>query len=62
MHNLVKEYTSINFTDFGDDIEAAKEAAIKALGFQSDGKDALSIQACSSVGHVLNEVRWKSPS
>ncbi|CAA6659165.1 unnamed protein product [Spirodela intermedia] len=56
MHNLVKEHTGINFTDFGDDVEAAKEAAIKALGIGSEDKDSLFIQTCPSVGHVLNEV------
>lgn len=62
MHNLVKEHTGINFADFGDDAEAAKEAAIKALGIGSEGKDSLFIQTCPSVGHVLNEVRRQNIS
>ncbi|MQL72006.1 hypothetical protein Taro_004336 [Colocasia esculenta] len=56
MHNLVKEHTGIDFSSFGDNVEAAKESAIKALGIGSAKKDDILIQSCPSVGHVLNEV------
>ncbi|KAI3938160.1 hypothetical protein MKW98_018716 [Papaver atlanticum] len=52
MHNLVKEATGIDFNELGNDVKVAKEVAIKALEI----KDRSSIEACSSVGHVLNEV------
>ncbi|ERN01851.1 hypothetical protein AMTRI_Chr06g175680 [Amborella trichopoda] len=56
MHNLVKEATGIDFSEMGDDVNAAKAAAITALGLASDNKDKFAIETCSSVGHVLNEV------
>ncbi|XP_078430040.1 lysyl-tRNA synthetase, class II isoform X2 [Wolffia australiana] len=56
MHNLVKEYTGVSFNDVGDDLEAAKAVAIKALGIGAEGKDGISIRNCPSVGHVMNEV------
>ncbi|MCL7044393.1 hypothetical protein MKW94_011170 [Papaver nudicaule] len=52
MHNLVKEATGIDFNELGNDVKAAKEVAIKAL----EVKDRSCIEACPSVGHVLNEV------
>ncbi|KAI3904359.1 hypothetical protein MKW92_024765 [Papaver armeniacum] len=52
MHNLVKEATGIDFNELGNDVKVAKEVAIKALQV----KDRSSIEACPSVGHVLNEV------
>lgn len=52
MHNLVKEATGIDFNELGNDVKVAKEVAIKAL----EVKDRSSIEACPSVGHVLNEV------
>ncbi|KAI3932818.1 hypothetical protein MKX01_031800 [Papaver californicum] len=52
MHNLVKEATGIDFNELGDDVKVAKEVAIKAL----EVKDRSSIEACPSVGHVINEV------
>ncbi|KAI3942227.1 hypothetical protein MKW92_027362 [Papaver armeniacum] len=52
MHDLVKEATGIDFNELGNDVKVAKEVAIKAL----EVKDRSSIEACPSVGHVLNEV------
>ncbi|ERM94064.1 hypothetical protein AMTR_s00010p00070490 [Amborella trichopoda] len=40
----------------GDDVNAAKAAAITALGLASDNKYKFTIETSSSVGHVLNEV------
>jgi len=57
MHNLVKEATGIDFTAFNNDVDAAKEAAMRALGIGPDKDDAL-IKMCPSVGHVLNEVSF----
>lgn len=56
MLNLVKEATGIDFNELGNDIKVAKEVALKALGIGHDSKDKSSIEACTSVGHVLNEV------
>ncbi|KAJ4958163.1 hypothetical protein NE237_025274 [Protea cynaroides] len=56
MHNLVKEATGIDFNGMRGDIEIAKEVALKALGVGHDSKEKYSIDACPSVGHVLNEV------
>ncbi|RVW48785.1 Lysine--tRNA ligase, chloroplastic/mitochondrial [Vitis vinifera] len=56
MLNLVKEATGIDFNELGTDIKVAKEVALRALGIGHDSKDKSSIEACTSVGHVLNEV------
>lgn len=56
MHNLVKESTGIKFTEFGNDLKLAKEVTLTTLGLVHDSKDKSSIEACPSVGHVLNEV------
>ncbi|CAM8967709.1 unnamed protein product [Rhodiola kirilowii] len=56
MHDLVKEATGVNFSQFGNDLEAAKEAASKALAIVRGTKDSSSLEMCSSVGHVLSEV------
>ncbi|XP_055819071.1 lysine--tRNA ligase, chloroplastic/mitochondrial [Solanum dulcamara] len=56
MHNLVREATGIDFKSFGDDLEAAKEHTRKAIDILGDDLDKSSIEACSSVGHLLNEV------
>ncbi|KAH6811292.1 Lysyl-tRNA synthetase [Perilla frutescens var. frutescens] len=56
MHNLVKEATGIDFTKFGDDLATAKEATLQTLAVGGDNKNKSSIEACPSVGHVLNEV------
>ncbi|XP_010276377.1 PREDICTED: lysine--tRNA ligase, chloroplastic/mitochondrial [Nelumbo nucifera] len=56
MHNLVKEFTGIDFNEIGNDVTIAKEVAIRALGSDHDSNDKSSIEACPSVGHVLNEV------
>lgn len=56
MHNLVKEATGIDFTKFGDDLTTAKDAVLQTLDISGDNKNKSSIEACSSVGHVLNEV------
>jgi lysyl-tRNA synthetase class 2 len=60
MHDLVQEATGVNFEEFSSSggLEAAKEAAIKAL--QSSSQDTRAeqgkIATAPSVGHVLNEV------
>ncbi|PHU08988.1 Lysine--tRNA ligase [Capsicum chinense] len=56
MHNLVREATGIDFQNFGDDLKAAKEHTLKAIDILGDDLDRNSIEACSSVGHLLNEV------
>ncbi|KAH6811293.1 Lysyl-tRNA synthetase, partial [Perilla frutescens var. frutescens] len=48
--------TGIDFTKFGDDLATAKEAALQTLAVGGDNKNKSSIEACPSVGHVLNEV------
>ena len=56
MHNLVKEASGIDFTEFGDNLEAAKEATLRTIGSSLEDKDKLAIGNCPSTGHVLNEV------
>ncbi|KAL3828858.1 hypothetical protein ACJIZ3_017660 [Penstemon smallii] len=56
MHNLVKEATGIDFNEFGNDLTAAKEAALQKQDVGLDNQTRSSINACPSVGHVLNEV------
>ncbi|MED6182557.1 Lysine--tRNA ligase, chloroplastic/mitochondrial [Stylosanthes scabra] len=56
MHNLVKEVSGIDFSEFGDDLEVAKKVTLGTLGNNLDAKDKASIEACQSVGHLLNEV------
>ncbi|GMY16217.1 lysine--tRNA ligase, chloroplastic/mitochondrial [Fagus crenata] len=56
MHNLVKEATGIDFSELGNDLTAAKEVTLRALGIDLDNKDKSSIEACPSVGHLLNEI------
>ncbi|XP_042014981.1 lysine--tRNA ligase, chloroplastic/mitochondrial-like [Salvia splendens] len=55
MHNLVKEATGIDFAMF-EDLTAAKEVALEMLNAGGDNQNKSSIEACPSVGHVLNEV------
>lgn len=56
MHNLVKEATGIDFHGLGNDLQAAKEVTLRDLGIDLDNKDKSSIEACPSVGQLLNEV------
>ncbi|KAL5212895.1 hypothetical protein ABZP36_023742 [Zizania latifolia] len=56
MHSLVKEGTGIDFNSFGEDVESAKNAVKGVLGIKTESSENISLQACSSVGHVLNEV------
>lgn len=56
MHNLVKEATGIDFNKFGEDLTAAKEVTLQTLDIGCDGQNKSSIEACPSVGHLLNEV------
>ncbi|KAI3688256.1 hypothetical protein L1987_81967 [Smallanthus sonchifolius] len=56
MHNLVKEATGIDFIELGNDLNALKEATFNALNMGPNNQDRHLIEACSSVGHVLNEV------
>lgn len=58
MHSLVKENTGIDFIELGNDLEVAKEVTLSTLGNKLDNKDKTSIEACQSVGHLLNEVDW----
>ena len=60
MHNLVKEATGIDFTAFRNDVDSAKEAAMRALGIgpENKNKDDAVIKMCPSMGHVLNEVSF----
>lgn len=60
MHNLVKEATKIDFSDFGDDLEMAKRVTLTTLGDGLDSKDKLAIGSCPSIGHLVNEVIHKS--
>lgn len=56
MHSLVKEATGIDFNSFGQDVESAKRAVRGLPGFVVGNSESTSLKACSSVGHVLNEV------
>lgn len=56
MHNLVKEATGIDFTEFGSDLNKAKDVTLSSLNMGSNNQEANSIRACQSIGHVLNEV------
>ncbi|CAN1294769.1 Lysine--tRNA ligase, chloroplastic/mitochondrial [Linum perenne] len=56
MHNLVKEATGIDFNQLGNDLTVAKEVSLKSLGPDLESKDRSAIEACASVGHLLNEV------
>ncbi|XP_074303714.1 lysine--tRNA ligase, chloroplastic/mitochondrial-like isoform X2 [Silene latifolia] len=56
MHNLVKEASGINFSEFGDNVKAAKEVTLTKLGNIFGDKEISAVSNCSSVGHVLNEV------
>lgn len=56
MHNLVKESTEIDFGELGNDLKVAKEVTLKTLRADLDSKDKVSIEACTSIGHLLNEV------
>ncbi|CAA0829024.1 Lysyl-tRNA synthetase- class II [Striga hermonthica] len=56
MHNLVQEATRIDFNEFGDDLTTAKQVVLETLDICRDNQIKSSIEACSSVGHMLNEV------
>ncbi|KFK38681.1 hypothetical protein AALP_AA3G146600 [Arabis alpina] len=56
MHNLVKEITGIDFNELGEDLTNAKDAVLLALQDVIEFKDKSGIRACSSLGHLLNEV------
>lgn len=58
MHNLVKEIAGINFNELGNDLDVAKQVTLQTLGKNLDNKDKGSIEACQTVGHLLNEVDW----
>ncbi|KAL8170903.1 hypothetical protein V2J09_022707 [Rumex salicifolius] len=55
MHNLVKEASGIDFSEFST-LEAAKEATLSNLGSRLEEKYKLAIKSSPSIGHVLNEV------
>ena len=56
MHNLVKEVTGIDLNELGNDLKVAKDIALRTLGPAVEGKDKSAIEACPSVGKLLNEV------
>ncbi|KAG9452639.1 hypothetical protein H6P81_005543 [Aristolochia fimbriata] len=56
MHNLVKEAIGIDFTQFGDDVKAAKDALFRSLQNGDGEGQEISVETCPSVGHILNEV------
>ncbi|KAG2272089.1 hypothetical protein Bca52824_066644 [Brassica carinata] len=56
MHNLVKEATGIDFSELGEDLGKAKDTVLVALQDVLEHKDKSGIGACSSLGHLLNEV------
>ncbi|CAA3026149.1 lysine--tRNA ligase, chloroplastic mitochondrial [Olea europaea subsp. europaea] len=56
MHNLVKEAIGIEFNKFGDDLNAAKKVVLETPDIVNDNQNKNLIEACTSVGHVLNEV------
>ncbi|KAJ3675676.1 hypothetical protein LUZ60_004718 [Juncus effusus] len=55
MHSLVKQETGIDFPVFGDDIQAAKQAAIEYFRAKNNNNIAV-LETCPSVGHLLSEV------
>lgn len=57
MHNLVKEATGIDFSELGEDLGKAKDTVLVALQDVLEHKDKSGIGACSSLGHLLNEVK-----
>lgn len=59
MHNLVKEVTGIDFNELGNDLRAAKEVTIRTIGTGIENKDKCSVEACKSVGNLLNEVNMR---
>ncbi|XP_076948131.1 lysine--tRNA ligase, chloroplastic/mitochondrial-like isoform X2 [Bidens hawaiensis] len=56
MHNLVKEATGIDINEFGNDLNALKEATFVKLNLGPNSQERHLIEACSSVGRVLNEI------
>lgn len=56
MHNLVKEATGIDFNNFRNDLNAAKQVTVSTLGVELDNKDKSAIEASPSLGNLLNEV------
>lgn len=56
MHNLVKEVSGIDFSEYGGDLKSAKEVTLTVLRDSLEDKDKFAIENCPSIGHVLNEV------
>ncbi|XP_076913716.1 lysine--tRNA ligase, chloroplastic/mitochondrial-like [Bidens hawaiensis] len=56
MHNLVKEATGIDINEFGNDLNALKEATFSKLNLGPNSQERHLIEACSSAGRVLNEI------
>jgi hypothetical protein len=56
MHSLVQEVTGIDFASFGDDIEAAKGAAMSYFEGHIERHDTGTIMKSPSIGHLVNEV------
>ncbi|XP_076918276.1 lysine--tRNA ligase, chloroplastic/mitochondrial-like [Bidens hawaiensis] len=56
MHNLVKEATGIDINEFENDLNALKEATFSKLNLGPNSQERHLIEACSSVGRMLNEI------
>jgi len=56
MHSLVQEVTGIDFASYGNDLEAAKAAAMSFFEGHIERHDTGTILKCPSVGHLVNEV------
>ncbi|KAG0563488.1 hypothetical protein KC19_8G035200 [Ceratodon purpureus] len=56
MHSLVQEVTGIDFASFGDDIEAAKDAAMGFFEGHLERHDTGTIMKSPSIGHLVNEI------
>lgn len=57
MHDLVKEATGIDFNQFGnDDLTVAKQHILKTIDVCREDHQRSCIEACQTVGHLLNEV------
>ncbi|KAK9072554.1 hypothetical protein SSX86_008988 [Deinandra increscens subsp. villosa] len=56
MHNLVKEATGIDFSELGNDLNAVKEETFSKLNIGANSQERHLIEACTSVGRLLNEV------
>lgn len=56
MHSLVQDVTGIDFASYGNDLEAAKAAAMSFFEGHIERHDTGTILKSPSVGHLVNEV------